>query len=222
MSALLRYQTELLIRSHRLLPPLLLYGVFLVIGVQSGQPILDSLGYTAAGLLPVAAWLVRVCVTGDPPSARHIASAATSPARAHLACLLTALLCSTTLGVLATVAVARISGPHSSDRRVSVPVAEATAGGLLATVACALLGTAVGALCAWPLLRRPGWALLATSLAALAALVQAPSPAYAAVHDLVAGSHTGAVPMPVLPCVAAALVCAAACAVACALSSRRS
>ncbi|MBC3981549.1 ABC transporter [Streptomyces sp. AC536] len=221
MTALLRYQAELLVRSHRLLPPLLLYGIFLAIGVQSGQPVLDSLGYTAAGLLPVAAWLVRVCVAGDPPAARQVAAAATSPARVHLACVLTALLCSTALGALATVVVARISGAHSADHRVAVPVGEATVGGLLAAVACALLGTAVGALCNWPLLRRPGYALLATALAALVALVQAPSPAHAAVRDLVSGSHSGAVPMPVPACAAAALLCAAATAVACALSARR-
>ncbi|MYX58889.1 ABC transporter, partial [Streptomyces sp. SID8382] len=63
MTALLRYQAALLVRSHRWLPPLLLYGAFLGIGVQTGQPILDSLGYAAAALLPVAAWLVRVGVT---------------------------------------------------------------------------------------------------------------------------------------------------------------
>lgn len=221
MTALLRYQTELLFRSHRWLPPLLLYGAFLAIGVQSGQPILDSLGYTAAGLLPVAAWWVRVCATGDPPPARHIAAAATSPARVHLACVLTALLCSTALGVLATVVVAEISSPHSADHRVPVPVGQATVAGLLACVVCVLLGTAVGALCNWPLLRRPGWALLATALVALLALVRPPSPAYAAVHDLVTGSRSGTVPMSVWPCLLAALVCAAATAVACALSGRR-
>ncbi|MBB5936077.1 ABC transporter [Streptomyces zagrosensis] len=219
---LLRYQTALLIRSHRWLPPLLLYGIFLVVGVQSGQPILDSLGYTAAGLLPVAAWLVRVCVVGDPPAARQIAAAATSPARVHLACVLTALLCSVALGTLATGIVAGISSPYSADHRVAVPIGEATAGGLLAAVTCALLGTAVGALCNWPLLRRPGWAMLATTLAALLTLVQRSSPAQAAVGDLVSGSHSGTVPMPIWPCLVAALACAAATAAACALSSRRS
>ncbi|MFT2015586.1 ABC transporter [Streptomyces sp. 796.1] len=221
MTALLRYQMELLLRSHRWLPPLLLYALFLVIGVQSGQPILDSLGYTAAGLLPVAAWWVRVCTSGDSPAARHVAAAATSPARVQLACVLTALLCSLGLGVLATVVVARISSPHSADHQVAVPVGEATAGGLLAALACALLGTAVGALCNWPLVRRPGWGLLATALLALLALVWAASPAYAAVHDLVTGSHSGAVPLPLLPCLLAALVCAAATGLACAAAGRR-
>jgi hypothetical protein len=59
MTALLRYQAALLLRSQRWLPPFILYAAFLGIGVQGGQPVLDSLGYTAAALLPVAAWLVR-------------------------------------------------------------------------------------------------------------------------------------------------------------------
>ena len=80
MTALLRYQADLLVRSQRWLPPVILYAVFLGIGVQSGQPVLDSLGDTAAGLLPVAAWLVRICVTGEPDAARACAAAARGPA----------------------------------------------------------------------------------------------------------------------------------------------
>ncbi len=40
MTALLRYQTALLLRSQRWLPPFLLYAVFLAVGVQGGQPVL--------------------------------------------------------------------------------------------------------------------------------------------------------------------------------------
>ncbi|GAA3876747.1 hypothetical protein GCM10023084_32130 [Streptomyces lacrimifluminis] len=38
-------------------------------GVQGGQPVLVSLGYAAAAVLPVAAWLVRICVGTEPPPA---------------------------------------------------------------------------------------------------------------------------------------------------------
>ncbi|MER6043732.1 ABC transporter, partial [Streptomyces sp. NPDC001856] len=91
MKALLRYRAALLVRSQRWLPPFLLYAVFLGVGVQSGQPVLDSLGYAAAALLPVAAWLVRICVTDEPPAARTVVAAAAGPARAHLAAVLVAL-----------------------------------------------------------------------------------------------------------------------------------
>lgn len=70
MTALLRYQAALLVRAQRWLPPFILYAAFLAVGVRSGQPVLDSLGYAAAALLPVAAWLTRICAEGEPPAAR--------------------------------------------------------------------------------------------------------------------------------------------------------
>ncbi|MFC9221290.1 ABC transporter [Streptomyces hygroscopicus] len=221
MTALLRYQAALLVRSHRWLPPLLLYGAFLGIGVQAGQPILDSLGYAAAALLPVAAWLVRVCATNEPAAARSCAAAAVGPARVHLAGVLTALGAALVLGIAGTLFVVAVSDPHSSDHRHEVPVPEAAVAGLLAAVACALLGTAVGALCNRPLLRRPGWAIPSTMLAALLVSVAGASPANAAVSGLVDGSRSGTVPMPLLPLALAGAAAAGATALACALSSRR-
>ncbi|MER7872020.1 ABC transporter [Streptomyces solisilvae] len=222
MTALLRYQAALLVRSHRWLPPLLLYGAFLGIGVQTGQPILDSLGYAAAALLPVAAWLVRVGVTQEPAAARDCAAAALGPGRVHLASVLTGLGAALVLGTAGTLFVAAVSDPHTADHRQEVPVPEATVAGLLAAVACALLGTAVGALCNRPLLRRPGWAIPSTMLAALLVSVAGASPANAAVSGLVDGSHSGAVPMPLLPLALTGAAAAGATALACVFSSRRS
>ncbi|CAM5477686.1 hypothetical protein SALBM135S_01217 [Streptomyces alboniger] len=48
--------------------------------MQSGQPVLDSLAYAAAALLPVAAWLVRICAGNEPVAARAC-TAAGRPAR---------------------------------------------------------------------------------------------------------------------------------------------
>ncbi|MCX5249649.1 ABC transporter [Streptomyces sp. NBC_00201] len=222
MNALLRYQADLLLRSQRWLPPIILYAVFLGVGVQSGQPVLDSLGYTAAALLPVAAWLVRICVTVEPPAARACTAAAVGPGRAHLARLLVALLAAAALGTAATVVVTLISDPVTSDHQTRVPLLPSAVAGLLATLACALLGTAVGALTNWPVLRSPGRAVPAMLLAALLSVVATGSPAQAAVSGLVTGSQSGTVPMPLLPLVAAAVLAAAATAVACALTSRRS
>ncbi|MEV7394212.1 MULTISPECIES: ABC transporter [unclassified Streptomyces] len=222
MTALLRYQTALLLRSQRWLPPVILYAVFLGVGVQSGQPVLDSLGYTAAGLLPVAAWLVRICVTGEPPAARACVVAARGPARAHLAALLTALSAAVVLGTAATLLVTVISQHATNDHRLPVPPLRAGAAGLLATLACALLGSAVGALTNRPLLRSPGRAVPAMLLAALLSTVAAGSPAQAAVSGLVTGSESGRIPVSPLPVAAAALLTTAAFAVACALNGRRS
>ncbi|MFG2028991.1 ABC transporter [Streptomyces sp. NPDC048825] len=222
MTALLRYQPALLLRSQRWLPPVILYAVFLAVGVQAGQPVLDSLGYGAAAVLPVAAWLVRVCATNEPPAARGCVGAAVGPARAHLACLLVAFGAAALLGVVATVVVTVISDPASTDHQTRVPVVPAGGAGLLAALVCALLGTTVGALTTWPLLRSPGRAVPAMLLAALLALVVAGSPARTAITALVDGSQSGTVPAPVLPLAASAMVAIAATAVACALTARRS
>ncbi|WP_405649313.1 ABC transporter [Streptomyces sp. NBC_00019] len=222
MTALLRYQAALLVRSQRWLPPIILYVAFLGIGVQSGQPILDSLGYAAAALLPVAAWLVRICVSNEPPAARACVSAAVGPARAHLAALLVAFATAALLGTAATLVVTLISDPVSADHQMRVPRFPAGAAGLIATLACALLGTAVGALTTWPLLRSPGRAVPTMLLAALLTMVTTGSPAQAAVQGLVTGSREGTVPLPLLPLAAAALLTAGAAAVACVLTSRRS
>ncbi|MEV3968711.1 ABC transporter [Streptomyces sp. NPDC050698] len=222
MTALMRYHAALLLRSQRWLPPFLLYAAFLAVSIQAGQPVLDSLGYTAAVLLPVAAWLARICVTGEPDAARGCVAAAAGPARAHVACLLVALAGASALGTLATLAVTLLSDPVASDHRTRVPLAAACGAGLLAALACALLGTAVGALTSRPLLRSPGWAVLALLLAALLSLVATGSPAQAAVQGLVTGSRQGTVPLPLLPLGAAALVTAAALALAGALAARRS
>ncbi|MBL1099969.1 ABC transporter [Streptomyces coffeae] len=221
MTALLRYQAALLARSQRWLPPVLLYAAFMVITVQAGDPILDSFGYAAAALLPVAAWLVRVCATTEPAAARNCAAAAAGPGRVHLAYVLTALGAALALGTVGTLYVALISDPRTADHQIGIPVVKATAAGLLAAFACALLGTAVGALCNRPLLRSPGWAICSTAVTALLVLVAGASPANAAVSGLVAGSHSGAVPLPLLPLAVTGAAAAGATALACVLSSRR-
>ncbi|MET7698741.1 MULTISPECIES: ABC transporter [unclassified Streptomyces] len=222
MTALFRYQADLLLRSQRWLPPFILYAAFLAIGVQGGQPVLDSLGYAAAAVLPVAAWLVRICATNEPPAARSCVGAAAGPGRAHLACLLVALSASALIGTASTLVVTVISDPRSTDHQTRLPVFEAGAAGLLAVLACALLGTAVGALTTWPLLNSPGRAIPAMLLAVLLGLVVTGSPAQAAITGLITGSQEGRVPVPLLPLAAAALLAAAATAAACALTTRRS
>lgn len=221
MNALVRYHCALLLRSQRWLPPVLFHFAVLGVGLSSGQPLLDSLGFAAGALLPVSAWLVRVCVTNEPPAARACVAAPAGPARAHLASVLVALSAAAVLGVAGVLVVALISDPHTADHLRTVPVVAATVAGLCAAVVCALLGTAVGVLTNPPLVHRPGWAVPFTALAALLVLVASGSPANAAVSGLVTGSRTGAVALPLLPLAASALVAAAATAFACALSGRR-
>ncbi|MEU6084432.1 ABC transporter [Streptomyces sp. NPDC047108] len=221
MIPLLRYQLDLLLRSQRWLPPFLLYAAFVLIGVRSGEPILDSLGYASAALLPTAIWMVRACVSNEAPAARHCTTAATGPARVHLAKVLTAMLATGALGVLGTAVVAFVSDPHSAGHRTAVPVLPAAGAGLLTALSCVLLGIAAGALCAWPVMRSSGWGISIGAFAALLLLVVGASPANAAVSGMVTGSPTGVIHVPWLPFAGAALLAAAATAASCGLSSRR-
>lgn len=208
--ALLRYQAALLARSHRWLPPLLFYGAVMAIGVSGGQPVLGSLGYGAALLLPVAAWMVRVCVANEPPAARACVASAVGTGRAQAGALLTALLGSSLLAVVGTGVVAAISNAYTDDMSTAVPVGPAVVAGLLAAAVSVLLGTAVGAITNPPLLRSRGWSLLITGVTAGAVLVVSGSPARAAVTGLVTASRTGTVPYPLTAALAAVPVAAAA------------
>ncbi len=210
VGALFRYQADLLLRSHRWLAPLVFYGAVMGIGVAGGEPLLGSLGYAAALLVPVAAWMVRVCVTNEPPAARACVASAVGPARAQRGALRTALAASSVLGAAGTAVVTAISGPHSDDMRIAVPVAAAALAGLMAAAISVLLGTAVGALTNPPLLRGTGWSMLGSGLGAGAVLLVAGSPAQAAVTGLVTGSRTGAVHFPVLALPVAAVLAAVA------------
>ncbi|MGY0491107.1 ABC transporter [Streptomyces sp. WG-D5] len=220
-TALLAYQTALLLRSQRWLAPVVLYAAFAAVGVQVGQPVLDSLAYVAAALLPVGAWLVRICVSNEPPAARSCTAAATAPWRAHLASLVAGCLATVAVGVVAATVVVLISDGVSTDRQVRVAMAPAAGAGLLAVVVCALIGAAVGAVTTWPVVRGTGLGLGALVLCALVALIAPGSPAKAAVSGLVTGSQDGSVPLPLLPLAGALLLAAACAATACALASRR-
>ncbi|MGW7071990.1 ABC transporter [Streptomyces sp. NPDC054855] len=221
MNALLSYQSALLLRSQRWLAPVILYAAFLAVGVQNGQPILDSLAYAAAALLPVAAWLVRICTTNEPPAARSCSAAAVGPWRARLACLLSAFLATAVLGAVANLVVAVISDPASTDHRTAVNRLAASGAGLLAMLVSALVGTAVGAVTSWPLMCSPGRAIPVMLLASLLSLVTTGSPAKAVMTGLVSGSRDGVVPVPMLPVAGAAALAAAAVGAACGLASRR-
>ncbi|WP_031075310.1 hypothetical protein [Streptomyces sp. NRRL S-118] len=221
MTALLRYHTALLLRSQRWLPPVLLYVVFLGIGVRSGEPVLGALGWTAAGLLPATAWLVRVCLNQEPPAARHVTAAAAGRERGHLAAIGAATVCAALLGAAAVAAVTALGAPVNAGRAVLVPRLPAALAGLVTAAVCVLLGTAVGALGTRPLVRARAWSIAVIAVAALLALVTTGSPARQAVTALVTGSRTGSVDHPWTALACAAAVAAVAVALACRLTARR-
>ncbi len=219
-TALLGYHTALLVRSQRWLPPVVLYGALLAVGVSMGDPVLDSLGYAAAALLPVTAWLVRICTTQEPPAARHCTAAATGPSRAQLAALLTASGAAALLGAAGTTLTVALGDARTTDHALRIARLDATVSGLLAAGVCVLTGAALGALCTWPVLRSRGWSLAVLCTGAL--LVTTGSPANEAVSALIDASHTGAAPLSPLPLAVAAVLAVGAAALSCRLSSRRS
>ncbi|MEV7546338.1 ABC transporter [Streptomyces sp. NPDC089915] len=186
MTALLRYQGALLLRSQGWLAPFAVYAVFMGIGIQPGDRTPDSLGYAAAGLVPLAAWLVRVCATAEPPAARACTSAAAGPARTHAAALLTGLGAALLTGLLAAAYTLLVGDPAG---HAPVPVALA---GVAAVAVCALTGAAVGAVCGPPLVPGRGLAVLGAGVGSLLAWVAPFSPARAAVSALIGAARAGA------------------------------
>ncbi|MEU9857201.1 ABC transporter [Streptomyces sp. NPDC047974] len=213
MTALLRYHSALFLRSQRWLAPLLLYAALVAVGVRPGDPVLGSLGIAAAGLLPVAAWSVRICLTQEAAAARAVTAAAGGRSRAHLAALLTGAGWPVLAGAVAAFVVtgtgdlAGTGGPA------------ALLAGLLATTACALTGGAVGALASRPFVRAPGWSVAGLLLGSLLALVTTGSPAKHAVTALVAAE--GAARPPWAACAAAVLLAVVTAAVSCRAGARR-
>lgn len=211
MTALLRYQGALLLRSQRWIAPLVVYAAFVAAGIRPGDPVLDSLGFAAAGLVPQAAWLVRICVTNEPDAARDCAAAAAGPVRVHAAVLAVALTGTLLAGAAGGTVALLLGAPAGAG-----PARSALAGAS-AVAACALTGAAVGALCSRPLIRRRGYAVLAGALGSLLAWVLAGSPARVAVSALVTGSAR-----PPLGALAGALLLAGgAGAAACLVAARR-
>ncbi|MER7948059.1 ABC transporter [Streptomyces sp. NPDC096079] len=208
MTALLRYQSGLLLRSQRWLAPLLLYVAVIAVGVQAGEPVLGALGLTAAALVPVSAWSVRICLTQEPPAARSVVAAAAGRGRAHLAALLTGAVWPVLVGTAAVLAVTA-----TGDRR-GVAAPAAVSAGLLAALACALTGAVVGALTSRPFVRSTGWSLAALVLGSLLALVTTGSPAKHAMTALVTGARTATAQPPWLACGGALLLAAGAAALA--------
>ncbi|MFI8519324.1 ABC transporter [Streptomyces sp. NPDC085481] len=210
MTALLRYQTALLLRSQRWLAPFLLYAAFVGVGINAGEPVLGALGYAVAGLVPVTAWAVRICLGQEPPAARTVIAATAGRARAHMAAILTGTGATLLVGVVAVLAVTVVS-----DHRTAAPLPAATAGVLAATV-CVLTGATIGTLTTRPLVRSRGWSLTTLLLGSLLALVTTGSPAASAVSALVtAASHGAAVPYPWLAGAGAIALTTTAVALAC-------
>ena len=220
MTALLRYQAAILLRSHRWIFPLIAYGLLVAVGNEGSSPLASGLNWSAAMLVPVVALLTRSMVTAEPDAARAVAAAAAGPARLQLAALVAA------LGGGAILAVIGAAYEVLASQSVALDPAQGTLGkvtavmghpsvlvaGLVTAVVCLLVGSAAGALCNPPLLRHPGVTLLSTLAVVVVALVANISPAAAALRYTGPGTGVAAQAQPhwpgIAPMVAAACVLA--------------
>ena len=224
MIALLRYQAANLFRSHRWILPLILYVVLISVGgVGSGSAALPAhlraeilasgLDWSAGILVPVVALLTRSMLTSEPAAARACVSAATGPARAQLAPLLTALAGGAVLG-LAGACYELVTCGHKTA--LLVPFFS----GLGKALVCALVGSAVGALFNPPVIMHQAAALLSTMAAVVVAWVSSISPANAALHG--SGATMQSAPWPAgVPMLAAFALVVASWGVSCWLAGRR-
>jgi hypothetical protein len=191
MIALVWYQLGLLVRSHRALPPAVLF----VIGVAGlggavlphGEGLSQGLAWSALLLVPVEAWLTRAALIAEPAAARACVAAAAGPRRAQLAALLAAVLVGASFGLLGVAWEVLSLGVRRSAATNSIMAGATLAdigGGLAAVLVCLLVGSAIGALLNPPLIRRPAAAMLATTGAVVLALAWSGSPANAAVRSV--------------------------------------
>ncbi|MFF7247294.1 ABC transporter [Embleya sp. NPDC008237] len=220
ISAVVRYQAALVLRSHRWVPPALVYAAVMAIGAAGGDPLLASFGWAAAAIMPIAVWLTRVSVTVEPAAARHTTSAAVGPGRAHLAALLIALVLTCVLAALCTAALVASTDRIANHATHGVSRGEAIAAGAVAQLVTILAGVAIGALTNRPLMRRPAYAVPLAALATLTALVVTGSPAARVLEVVTEAAKHDRVDLPITQLAIVAGVFVLSAAAACRVASR--
>lgn len=154
---LVRYLGSDLLRSQRFLLPVFLYVLLLatLFSDDPGPPP-QMWTVTAVVLYPVSCWLaVTVANTEDPVQRQVTIAAVGGPARVAFGVLLTCLLADLVLVAIA------ICWPMVSTKH-DFP-AHTVTNGILAHIAVTATGTAVGLLCARPVIHSVGWSVLAGS-----------------------------------------------------------
>jgi hypothetical protein len=216
VTALLRYQSGVLIRSHRWIFPLIGYVLLLAVGGAGGgsQSLASGLDWSAAILVPVVAVLTRSMLTAEPGAARACVAVASTAVKAQLATLITAFAAGAVLG-LAGAGYELLTSGHRAG------LVSPLAAGLGTALICALVGSAVGTLFNPPLIRHPAVALLCTIGAVILAWVARISPANAALRGNGASVHSAAVWPTGVPLVAALVLVVAAWTTSCWLAGRR-
>ncbi len=165
MTALYRYLLADLIRGQRYLPPLVLFGVVIVVGSRGdGGPLLPLYGLWTAAMLICSVWLTMVVLADEDPVQERItavnARRGWHPLAAAVAVTMTFCLLLTIVGLgFPLVVGVRPAGP-----------ADLVIGGV-SQLAAACFGATIGLFCSRRVIPRPGYALLLAALLVLALLL---------------------------------------------------
>jgi hypothetical protein len=162
--ALTRYHLALLGHSQRYLPALLAYlALCVILYADPHSPPLPLFGVSAGGLLVVSCWLTIALLDIEDPVQRLVTlSHARRWRRLITGAVLTVLGCSLVLTVITEV--------WSALKSFKIQPS-ALGVGLLAHLACALLGIAIALPCSRLLVHRVGWTVLAAVLALFVVLL---------------------------------------------------
>jgi hypothetical protein len=230
VTALIRYQVSLLLRSHRWIPAAVIYVIGVVgLGGVGGQAVAhgaalpQGLSWSALILVPCVAWLTRSMLTAEPPAARSCVAAAGGPRRAQLAALGAAFSLGVIFAIIGicweVITAGLVRAPHTNSVMFGATFSD-VGRGVGAALICLLVGSAIGALCNPPIITRPAASMLTSTAAVVLALVWSVSPANAAVRTG-NGSTSGSWPTG-LPVIAAITLIVVAWSVSALVAARRS
>jgi len=186
--AVVRYYSMLFGASQRWLAPALLYGIALAIDSAAGDTTSDAYAYSAAFLVPVAAWMTRSMLTIEPAESTAMIATLVGPARARLAALSAA----TGFALACAVVGAIVASFATSGATTAMTLA-----GLCTELICVLMGSAAGAVAAPPLVPATGWGVLLAGLLGLGLLIARFSPADLSIRALTTVSNGGALHFPI-------------------------
>ncbi|RSD20148.1 hypothetical protein [Amycolatopsis eburnea] len=164
MLAMTRYYFVLLGHSQRYLPALLAYlALCVILYADPNSPPLPLFGVSAGGLLVVSCWLTIALLDIEDPVQRLVTlSHARHWRRLVTGAILAVLACSLVLTVITEV--------WSALKSLKVQPS-ALGIGLLAHLACALLGIAIALPCSRLLVHRIGWTVLAAVITLIVVLL---------------------------------------------------
>jgi hypothetical protein len=156
--ALVHYTLRDFVRSHRFLPPLVVFGVVLaVLYAVHPTPVLSSYGATALAMYPLGAWYTAALLGAEDPVQRQVTIVNSGGAgRVYLAKVGTAALVLSPLVLIALLLPAALGFLELPAHQSLLPYLGL---GLLAHAVAGLTGVALGVLWSPPMVQRTGYTL---------------------------------------------------------------